>query len=238
MTEALPSRDTDFRTLSQGAPIMVLAPHPDDESLGCGALLAHAFSAGTGARIVCLTDGSASHRGSRRYPPARLASLRRCELADAIRCLGGDLSDILWLGEPDGQSERSDRKASVIRLLIRLSARLGARSIFAPLASDPHSDHRAAAAIAAEVAAGAGLAHYGYPIWTRWQRPYFRALLDEQSERRLPLGPHAARKRAAIAAHRSQHGQVVDDASEAFCLDPGFVADLSTGPELFYELRK
>ncbi len=46
------------------APIVVLAPHPDDESLGCGALLAAAF-AGKGARVVCLTDGSGSHPGSR-----------------------------------------------------------------------------------------------------------------------------------------------------------------------------
>ena len=43
-----------------GRPLLVLAPHPDDESLGCGALLAHGL-AGPGAHVACLTDGAASH---------------------------------------------------------------------------------------------------------------------------------------------------------------------------------
>ena len=48
--------------LLRGRPLLVLAPHPDDESLGCGALLAQAF-AGAGAHVACLTDGAASHPG-------------------------------------------------------------------------------------------------------------------------------------------------------------------------------
>ena len=58
--------------------LVVLAPHPDDETLGCGALLARAFL-GAGAHIICLTDGSASHPGSRHWTPARLAAQRRTD---------------------------------------------------------------------------------------------------------------------------------------------------------------
>lgn len=233
-----PAPDTTFEALSQGAPIVVLAPHPDDESLGCGALLAQAFATGTGARVVCLTDGSASHRGSRLYPPRRLAALRRLELEEAVARLGGGREQILWLGLKDAQTERSTKVQAVVRLLTRTCLGLGARSLFAPLATDPHGDHRTAAAIACEVAARAGMRHFGYPIWTRWQRPDFRETLAAWTEHQLPLGPHAARKRAAIDAHRSQLAPLIDDATEAFCLDPAFVEELSTGPELYYEIPR
>ncbi|WP_245902417.1 PIG-L deacetylase family protein [Pararhodobacter marinus] len=226
---------TSFDALTHGAPLVVLAPHPDDESLGCGALLAQAFAAGTGALVVCLTDGSASHKGSRRYPPSRLAALRRRELEEAVLRLGGTPRDILWLGLEDARTAGNPRIPAVIRLLCRTCQRLGAGSLFATLETDPHTDHKTAAAIAEAVAARVGLRHFGYPIWTRWQRPDFRADLTGWTEHRLPPGPHAARKRAAIAAHRSQLEPLIDDAAVSFRLDPGFVEDLSTGPELFFE---
>ena len=61
--------------LTGGAPALVLAPHPDDESLGCGALLAASF-AGPGAHVICLTDGGASHLGSPTWPREALSALR------------------------------------------------------------------------------------------------------------------------------------------------------------------
>ena len=74
--------------LLRGRPLLVLAPHPDDESLGCGALLAQAF-AGVGAHVACLTDGAASHPGSRLVPPDQLAAIRRAEVLDAVAPLAG-----------------------------------------------------------------------------------------------------------------------------------------------------
>lgn len=78
--------------LLQGRAVLVLAPHPDDESLGCEALLAHAFARPTAnfrAHVVCLTDGAASHPGSEAVSPSRLAAIRRLELRAAIIRLGG-----------------------------------------------------------------------------------------------------------------------------------------------------
>ena len=42
-------------------PLVVLAPHPDDETLGCGALIFDAASRGADCHIICVTDGSRSH---------------------------------------------------------------------------------------------------------------------------------------------------------------------------------
>ena len=88
--------------LSGREKIVVLAPHPDDETLGCGGLLARAF-AGAGAHVVCVTDGSASHPASREWPPVRLAEMRRGELIEAIEILGGGAADLTWLGHPDSR---------------------------------------------------------------------------------------------------------------------------------------
>ncbi|MFW8637553.1 PIG-L deacetylase family protein [Cribrihabitans pelagius] len=94
---------------------MVLAPHPDDESLGCGALLARAF-AGAGAHVICLTDGCASHPRSRLWPPERLAALRQQEMARAIECLGGTTGDLTWLGLADAELYRANASAVATRL--------------------------------------------------------------------------------------------------------------------------
>jgi Uncharacterized proteins, LmbE homologs len=39
-----------------GRPLAVLAPHPDDETLGCGALLFDAAAHGARCTVICVTD--------------------------------------------------------------------------------------------------------------------------------------------------------------------------------------
>src|SRR4029079_2768884 len=56
--------------------LVVVAPHPDDESLGCGGLIAAATADGIPVRIVVVSDGAGSHPNSVAYPPAPLRLLR------------------------------------------------------------------------------------------------------------------------------------------------------------------
>jgi len=63
---------------------LVLAPHPDDESLGCGGLIAACCAAGRPPVVAVLTDGSGSHPGSRAFPPTRLAAIRKAEVTAAV----------------------------------------------------------------------------------------------------------------------------------------------------------
>ena len=67
---------------------LILAPHPDDESLGCGGLIASCCAAGRPPLVALLTDGSGSHPHSMRYPPERLASVREAEARHAVSILG------------------------------------------------------------------------------------------------------------------------------------------------------
>ena len=84
-----------------GGPLIV-APHPDDEVLGCGGLLAQ-----VGGLVVAVTDGEASHPGSTVHGPGRLAELRRAETAAALAALGRPETVVHRLGHPDGGVEEA-----------------------------------------------------------------------------------------------------------------------------------
>lgn len=71
-----------------GSRAVVIAPHPDDEVLGCGGLLQRLAEAGRTLQLISVTDGSASHPGSDRWPVQRLSVVRPQESAEALRRLG------------------------------------------------------------------------------------------------------------------------------------------------------
>lgn len=219
--------------LTGNAPIVVLAPHPDDESLGCGRLLAHAF-ARHGAHVVCMTDGAASHPGSRAWPPDRLAAERKAELGRAVAHLGGGTGDMSWLGHPDGWLGARDRDR-IAGTIVTLCRRTGARRLFAPAPQDHHEDHRTTADIAQRVAhALPGLAVFSYPVWSRWDDVDLLQRVADRQPLRLDTARHRAAKRAAIEAHRTQTGAVILDDPEGFALPRGFVDRFVADPEIFW----
>ena len=84
--------------------VLIVAPHPDDETFGCGAALAAAAAAGRRIAIVLLTDGEGSHPQSVAYPPDRMADLRLAELRAALAHLTGSDIAIERLSQPDGRT--------------------------------------------------------------------------------------------------------------------------------------
>ena len=75
--------EIELSQLTGGRGVVVVAPHPDDESLGCGGLIAACCTQGIVVRLVVLSDGAGSHPGSQRYPAARLCALREAEVKEA-----------------------------------------------------------------------------------------------------------------------------------------------------------
>ncbi|MGR3498978.1 MAG: PIG-L deacetylase family protein [Limimaricola soesokkakensis] len=229
------TRRANLHDLTEGRPPVVLAPHPDDESLGCGALLAAAF-AGPGARVICMTDGGASHPGSLEWPRARLAELRACELDAAIAALGGDPACVTRLGLPDagmlGLAHRFDEIAEAVVEIIHAA---GTRVLIAPAPTDPHCDHEATAEIARIAALRAGMRLLFYPVWSGWHDPSYRARLPHRVEHRFDISASREAKAEAIAAHRSQLGQVVQDDPDGFVLPESFRTQFETGDEIYFE---
>lgn len=131
-------------------PAMVLVPHPDDETLGCGGLLATAASLHLELKVAFLTDGGGSHLGSPTWPRARLVQTRRLEALLATGRLGVEATDVAFLGWPDGHPFVAGSpafEAALLRLEI-LSRGLKPRSIWATWEREPHADHRATAELA------------------------------------------------------------------------------------------
>ncbi len=215
-------------------PALVLSPHPDDESLACGGLLAAAF-AGPGAHVICLTDGAAPQAGAPGWPPEARAALRRRELEGALETLGGGPQDLTWLGLPDARSDRVANLGPAVASVIEVARVTGARSLFAPCETDANGDHEVAAAIAGAAARMAGLRLWSYPVWSRWHAPGFRAQLGALREVHFDPAPWRETKRAAIARHRSQLGEGIAEAGDACLLAPSVVERFAAGPEIFFE---
>lgn len=215
--------------------IAVLAPHPDDESLACGALLAQAFTS-TGAHVICLTDGSASHPGSQEWSSTRLAKNRKAELTDAIKCLGGSVADLTWLGMADAKLYLADPVA-VAADITEAIANSGAEHVFAPSPHDHHEDHKVTASVAEEIRRlRPDWSFYSYPVWSRWDDTEFAQNIVQYDPYFLETADWQKKKRAAITAHQSQLGMVVTDDPDGFVMSPEFVEKFVTEDEVFWRM--
>jgi LmbE family N-acetylglucosaminyl deacetylase len=228
-----------FRSLRErldGRPFIVIAPHPDDESLACGGLLAEACRQGLRGKVVIVSDGVGSHPNSKAYPPDRLRSLREEEARQAAAELGLKPEDMLFLGLPDrfvpSEGEEAERAIDAIADCAR---EIGARSLFVSWRHDPHCDHQASYRIARAVQRRAvELRLFEYVVWGHTLPAStevdaiggFRIRVDQRGREK---------KRRAIAAHRSQTTNLIDDDPEGFRFTQSGLARFDLRYEFFFE---
>jgi len=220
----LPVADLD--TIIGSGTCVVLAPHPDDESLGCGGLIAACCAAGRAPMVAILTDGAASHPGSREIPPEQLKLIRAREVHQAVAHLGLPPERLVLCGYPDSDAPCSGRAFDdAVRVLSGLcSHEPGCTAIVAPWRHDPHHDHEAASLIAAGVAAECGIRHIAYPVWG-WLLPPDQMVATEQSGGwRLDIATFLPAKHRAIQAHKSQYGNLITDDPGGFQLPPALLS--------------
>jgi LmbE family N-acetylglucosaminyl deacetylase len=198
---------------------LIMTPHPDDESLGCGGLIATCCAASRPPVVVVLTDGSGSHPRSRLYPPARLAALREAEVTRAVEILGLPPERLLFLREPDTKAPHAGpRFDDIARRLSGWVKAFDCSAILAPWRFDPHRDHVAAARIAYETARITGTKQVWFPVWG-WALPDDAPVQEDSVQGwRLGVSTHLDAKRRAIAAHASQYGKLITDDPAGFSL--------------------
>lgn len=227
---------TDCRTLLREQPVLVLAPHQDDESLGCGGLLAACHENGLPAYAAFLTDGAASHRHSRAYPPPRLAALRAAEARSALLSLGVAEDRIEFLGLPDGEAPTRGRSFDSAKdRLARFARSRGIRTICTTWEHDPHPDHRAAWRLGREVARALEARLLGYPVWGWTIPPDTWLPVTRIGGARLDIARFMAAKRRAIACHRSQMTDLISDDPTGFRLSQEMLALFERPYEVFCE---
>lgn len=190
-------------------PVLVLAPHSDDEALGCGGTLALVAAAGVPVDVVYMTDGRRSPAGADGAPAPdadALVETRRQEARDAMAVLGVAADRLHFLDLPDGALPASEAEAET--RLSEIFGRLQPRTVFAPFRHDQHPDHLATHRIARRLAGqDAGIALYQYFVYYRYPLTPgtdIRRSVAPRHLRRVDIGTVREAKRRALACYPSQ----------------------------------
>jgi LmbE family N-acetylglucosaminyl deacetylase len=177
--------------------VVVVAPHPDDETLGAGGMVHDLSARGWRAVVLAVTDGEAAYGRD----PVRVARLRRVRPLEQARALFrlSPRAESQRLGLPDGRvASHKPELSAVLRSLAREASLL-----ISTWRGDGHPDHRATAEVTADVAAAVRVPFAEFPIWAwHWSSP------DQMPRARLRgwrLSPAALEaKRLALRAFPSQ----------------------------------
>jgi LmbE family N-acetylglucosaminyl deacetylase len=222
--------------------LVVIAPHPDDETLGCGGLIAQARSEHREVRVIILTDGTGSHPQSREFPPDRLRGLRQQESIAALEMLGVGRVDIHFLDLKDGAVPAAGGELiAVAKQVLPIVRSMGSRperpgTIAVTWRADPHPDHQGAYAVAHQVQLWLpALKLIEYPIWGR-HAPGDVEVDAGVSGYRLDIAGQADLKRRAILFYRSQVTGMIADDPTAAALPEQFLERFRRPYEVFLDL--
>lgn len=155
--------------------ILVVAPHPDDESIGCGGLLA---LYGNQCDVVVITDGD------NRKKISNIASIREKEFEKAMSHAG--VEDYKCLRIPEGQIKEYKRKIEEI-IFDRYD------HVFVPNRYDEHKDHvNVYRVVNSLIKRKTKL--YEYEVWSPLRKPNIYLNISEICEKKIQM----------IQAHESQ----------------------------------
>lgn len=182
--------------------ILVFAPHPDDEVLGCGGSIAEHTANGRPVRIAFLSSGESGVPGVEEEDAARL---REDEARRAGGVLGVREQDLYFLRFPDGGIAPGDGEQ--FREVLTLLRRVRPGTVYLPHRGDGSFDHQQAHRLiwrALEICGSRNYTAAGQPHWVPtvlgyevWEPMAYPALL-------VDLGEAAQRKERALACYRSQ----------------------------------
>lgn len=218
-----------FDTQPTDAAALVIAPHHDDETFGCGGLIALKRAAGVAVQVVFVTDGSQSHLQQGSLPVAEIIAGRKREAAAACEILDVAAGDLHFLDASDGSlgEMASVERSEMVHRLAEIIKRSAAGEIYVPHHKDCHPDHEATHALVADAIdlADSGADVLEYPIWLLWKRTLLDwSTWDLGSAERVDVSSMQDRKSRAIQAYRSQLQG----------MPRGFVPQFQLGEEFFW----
>ena len=208
-----------IETIDNWGATLCVAPHPDDEALGCGGTLARLADSGARVGIAWVSDGGLSHPNSPSHPRAKLAELRESEACNSAQILGARQTFFQRLSDGALPFPGDDGFEQAVQSASDILVEFAPQTLLLPWRRDPHRDHRASWLIWSTAARNHSLQRYEYLVWAferaaqnEWPRE------GEAAAFRVDIGAVAARKRAAIEAHQSQISDLIDDDPTAFRL--------------------
>ena len=208
--------------------ILVFAPHPDDDVIGCGGSIIKHIADGDEVRSIYLTSGE---RARSSHPIAVTAEVREAEARNVARHLG--TSATYFLGFPDTYLTVN---AIAVERIVKLLRDLNPDWVYVTHPDESHHDHLTASllidkalGIAARPTAEAPAARpqrvLGYEVWTPIQRPnYIVGLTHDLLKAKV----------AGVRLHRSQiDNRPYDDLVEALARYRGITTSSMPYAEAF-----
>ena len=223
----------------EGATV-VFAPHQDDETLGCGALVARKRNDGLPVHVVFITDGSASHPNHPTLSPTAIKDIRAGEARGALGLLGVESNAIHFLEAQDGGLPDLSPavKQDLVRRIATLLETIRPAEIFLPCSPDGSTEHEAAFQIVIEavrqVSPEADI--WQYPVWSWWNPLLLvRHLSVFGLCRHQRAEDFQALKLRALRQYRSQMEPMAPQTSPS--LPPELVRVFQTDHEFFFRFR-
>jgi LmbE family N-acetylglucosaminyl deacetylase len=226
MRAALARIGADVTTASAQRSCVVIAPHPDDETLGAGATIMRKVEAGTAVHVVVATDGSKSPVGD----PAAVTARRSGELATACALLGLSNNDVTRLPFVDAELRPDDD--TLVAAIAEVVHTHRPDEVLVTDETDPHADHAALGAATRTALAGTGVRLLSYPVW-QFERParLVRQLRRGGRPELVRTDGFGGRKRQAVDAYASQLAARDDDREG---IKPSYLRNFSGAYEMFF----
>ncbi|MGF1588948.1 MAG: PIG-L deacetylase family protein [Pleurocapsa sp.] len=224
--------------VKQNSSALIVAPHPDDETLGCGGAIALLRQLNVPVTVAVVSDGTKSHPNSLTYPSPALKKLREQESLAALAILGVAPEVVTFLAMPDGEVYISSESEKAIASIRHYLTNLAPSLIFLPWRKDPHPDHRASWQLF--TTAMGNLTNpprlIEYPIWD-WDTKQRGDFSDSVKAWRLDISSVLELKRQAIAQYRSQISDLIDDDPQGFRLTPQMLQNFTQPWEIYLEVK-
>jgi len=212
-----------------------LAPHPDDETLGCGATIMRKLAAGSAVRVVIAADGRYAYPSTKLSVEA-LIEIREEEARQACAILGLHHTNVAFLRFEDFRL--ADHRGVLRDHLFDIFDAMNPEEIFVSSLVDNHPDHRVLAELGRELAQACRdrvTVLYEYPIWF-WDPRVWRVRdLLGLRPRFVRTEEFRMRKRDAIAAYRSQVTNAMVETRSA-PLRNGFLQQFLQAEEIFFKI--
>ena len=217
---------------------LIVSPHQDDETLGCGGIIALKRAQDIAVNVLFMTDGSASHCWHPNFKNGEISPVRHQEAIEALQILGVEESQIRFLDQPDGQLKwvSESVQESIVTQLTNHILAVQPGEIYVTHRHDRSNDHEMTYSLikAAIQQSGLTIDLLEYPIWILWKPLLFKDLSPQElsGAKRLFIGTVMPQKRRALEAYRSQYTPIGETTSTV--LPKGFLWRFFLPYEVFF----
>lgn len=227
--------------------LIVFAPHPDDETLGCGGTIVKRLKEGYEVNVVFLTDGrhALTRTGmSSEITPFELKEIRKEEAIKAIKILGLREREIFFLDYEDSTLRNHERE--VQKRIVEILRRIEPVEVFFPQEREYHIDHRATNLIMKKAIEKSNLHPIEYQYIVDWLFPFdlLRLVNEDALDRlmskllkrsliRVNISEFLPLKELALNEYKSQVA-VLSNSQKRPALKPSFVKRFLKNEEKFF----